>query len=227
MTITAPITLVENKISLQSSGGEQGPPGEGVPVGGESGQVLSKIDATDYNTEWANPGEAINGIPAAGTVGQILVKNSITDYDASWVDDTKDIPVGGTANQVLQKIDGNNYNVRWNTVGDMRGSNNLSDLTNQATARKNIGADSAYARLYLSITGKVGSAGTDLDSLTTTGATPQVSVGNLIITRTGPSGSINMWLLRAGTDAEDVQGGIIRPDDYAASTNEVVYEILL
>lgn len=32
--------------------GEQGPAGQGVPAGGTAGQVLSKIDGTDYNTEW-------------------------------------------------------------------------------------------------------------------------------------------------------------------------------
>jgi len=32
--------------------GPPGPPGQGVPVGGTAGQVLSKIDATNYNTQW-------------------------------------------------------------------------------------------------------------------------------------------------------------------------------
>lgn len=34
--------------------GPQGDPGEGVPVGGTAGQVLAKIDGTNYNTEWVN-----------------------------------------------------------------------------------------------------------------------------------------------------------------------------
>ena len=32
--------------------GATGPAGQGVPTGGTSGQVLSKVDSTDYNTEW-------------------------------------------------------------------------------------------------------------------------------------------------------------------------------
>ena len=28
--------------------------GEGVPIGGTAGQVLSKIDGTDYNTQWSD-----------------------------------------------------------------------------------------------------------------------------------------------------------------------------
>jgi len=35
--------------------GATGPAGPGVPVGGTTGQVLSKIDATDYHTQWSTP----------------------------------------------------------------------------------------------------------------------------------------------------------------------------
>ena len=35
--------------------GATGAPGQGVPVGGTAGQVLEKIDGTDYNTQWATP----------------------------------------------------------------------------------------------------------------------------------------------------------------------------
>ena len=38
----------------------KGAPGEGVPAGGTAGQVLRKIDGTDYNTEWATPAAAAN-----------------------------------------------------------------------------------------------------------------------------------------------------------------------
>ena len=34
--------------------GPAGPAGQGVPVGGTANQVLAKIDATDYNTQWVN-----------------------------------------------------------------------------------------------------------------------------------------------------------------------------
>ena len=36
--------------------GPQGPSGVGVPAGGTTGQVLAKVDDTDYNTEWINGG---------------------------------------------------------------------------------------------------------------------------------------------------------------------------
>lgn len=34
--------------------GATGPAGPGVPTGGTAGQILSKVDATDYNTQWIN-----------------------------------------------------------------------------------------------------------------------------------------------------------------------------
>ena len=41
----------------QGEQGEQGPAGPGVAAGGTAGQILSKVDGTDYNTEWVNPPE--------------------------------------------------------------------------------------------------------------------------------------------------------------------------
>ena len=35
--------------------GPPGPSGPGVAIGGTAGQVLSKIDATDFNTQWVDP----------------------------------------------------------------------------------------------------------------------------------------------------------------------------
>jgi hypothetical protein len=40
--------------ALQGPPGDQGPSGEGVPTGGTAGQVLSKIDGTDFNTQWVD-----------------------------------------------------------------------------------------------------------------------------------------------------------------------------
>ena len=48
--------------------GPVGPQGPGVPVGGTAGQVLTKVDGTDYNTEWSNG--------AAGGVGDVTWKHT-------------------------------------------------------------------------------------------------------------------------------------------------------
>ena len=45
--------------------GADGADGQGVPTGGTTGQVLKKIDATDFNTEWAD--ESGGGWPLTGS----------------------------------------------------------------------------------------------------------------------------------------------------------------
>lgn len=42
--------------------GPAGPAGPGVPTGGTAGQVLSKVDGTDYNTKWVTPSGGGGGI---------------------------------------------------------------------------------------------------------------------------------------------------------------------
>ena len=59
-------------LGVPGPAGEQGEPGAngqngvGVPVGGTAGQVLAKIDGTNYNTEWVDAGAAGDFLPLAG-----------------------------------------------------------------------------------------------------------------------------------------------------------------
>lgn len=47
--------------------GDPGPAGHGVPAGGIAGQVLTKVDETDYNAEWKDPtGGGASGIMSFG-----------------------------------------------------------------------------------------------------------------------------------------------------------------
>lgn len=67
--------------------GPQGPSGigaggVGLPVGGTARQALTKVDGTNFNTEWATLGE----IPSGGTTGQFLRKVDGTDFNADWAD---------------------------------------------------------------------------------------------------------------------------------------------
>jgi hypothetical protein len=69
---------------------------------------------------------------------------------------------------------------------------------------------------YRTITALTG--GTDaLDGIPTSG----LGVGVLVQILIG--GLLQTWQLQAGTTAEDVGAGVVRPDDYAASTNEKVW----
>ena len=79
-----------------------------IPTGGTAGQVLGKIDGTDYNVTWVNQtgggGEGGN-VPAGGTTGQVLAKSTDADYQTEWINQTGGLPEGGTAGQVVTKTD--------------------------------------------------------------------------------------------------------------------------
>jgi trimeric autotransporter adhesin len=47
---------------IQGLPGTAGTNGQGVPTGGTAGQVLSKIDGTDFNTQWTTPAFAASGV---------------------------------------------------------------------------------------------------------------------------------------------------------------------
>jgi len=62
--------------------GADGADGEGVPVGGTAGQILSKIDGTDYNTEWIDNTGGGGGV--FEEVGNV-VRESDSAYDNDFV----------------------------------------------------------------------------------------------------------------------------------------------
>ena len=50
-----PFNVMDGADGATGATGPQGPAGPGVPQGGTAGQVLAKVDGTDYNTEWITP----------------------------------------------------------------------------------------------------------------------------------------------------------------------------
>lgn len=90
--------------SSWQNAGPAGAPGVGVPTGGASGEVLAKIDGTNYNTHW------ITLVPTGGATGEALIKNSAADFDFSF--ETL-VPSGGSTGQTLAKVDGTDYNTQW------------------------------------------------------------------------------------------------------------------
>lgn len=75
-----------------------------IPSGGTPGQVLAKIDETDYNVTWVNQqGGGSGNVPAGGTTGQVLAKATDADYQTEWVNQPEGLPTGGTEGQVVTK----------------------------------------------------------------------------------------------------------------------------
>ena len=53
-----PITMTIVQVAPIAASIVNGAPGVGVPAGGTAGQVLAKVDATSYNTQWVSSGGA-------------------------------------------------------------------------------------------------------------------------------------------------------------------------
>jgi len=60
---TAPATLTIG-VGTPGATGPQGPAGQGVPAGGTAGQFLTKIDGTNYNTDWTTVNLAAYAVKA-------------------------------------------------------------------------------------------------------------------------------------------------------------------
>ena len=58
-----------------------------IPAGGSSGQVLAKVDGTNYNVTWVDQQGGGSGgyVLAGGTTGQVLAKSTDADYQTEWV----------------------------------------------------------------------------------------------------------------------------------------------
>lgn len=59
--------------------GPQGDPGVGVPAGGSAGEVLAKIDGTDYNTEWVPQSGGGGGAPVDAQYVTLAVNGTLTN----------------------------------------------------------------------------------------------------------------------------------------------------
>jgi hypothetical protein len=83
--------------------GAEGDPGQGVPAGGSAGEVLAKINGTDFNTEWVPQSGGINPSIvdqkgdllaasaadtvvrlAVGTNGHVLIADSTATAGVAW-----------------------------------------------------------------------------------------------------------------------------------------------
>ena len=77
--ISSRVIHVKDGNTYDSINALRGDPGEGVPEGGTTGQVLKKSSNTDYDTEWANETGAVTSV--AGKTGAVTLNAGDMSYD--------------------------------------------------------------------------------------------------------------------------------------------------
>lgn len=142
--------------------------------------------------------------------------------DALFVDN--DDPDDDVASVALE------IEVAWRPDGltEWRRSENEVDLTllnNRIRDGVDVPSTTVSSAIYtwlprMPFTGYTGGAATALDSMIT--ASDTVLTGSLAFTVV--AGVARMWQLVAGTTAENEAAGVIRPDDYHASTNARIWQ---
>lgn len=125
----------KNTIILQQTGrtgpqGPQGPAGEGVPTGGTTGEVLTKLSNADFDTEW-------EPVPSAPVT-------SVNGYTGAVTLDTDDITEGTslyfTSARAINALTGQNVSIFSNDAGYIAGvdwgdiGGTLSNQTDLQTA---------------------------------------------------------------------------------------------
>ena len=100
----------------QGPAGVPGANGQGVPVGGITGQVLAKVNGTDYNTQWVTPSGSDNLGNHTATTSLNMNGNAITN--------ATNITATGTAT-----LGGNTYPTNSGTNGQVLTTNGAGALS--------------------------------------------------------------------------------------------------
>ena len=149
-TAPAVLTIGVGTPGATGPAGAAGAAGVGVPVGGTAGQFLTKIDGTNYNTDWTTLPAYLLSSTAASTYQTLAGMSSyLTTATAAstYAVIAAGQPTSGTVGQVLTKNSGTNYDSSWATLipGDRYLTSSTTSLTiNNTNKTLTIGTGLSY-----------------------------------------------------------------------------------
>ena len=94
--------------------GPQGATGQGVPVGGTTGQVLRKVSGTNYDTEWAAAGSGSGSVTSVALAGTGLSISGSPITTSGTI--TANVSYGTTAGTATQGNDSRIANIAANSI---------------------------------------------------------------------------------------------------------------
>jgi len=151
--------------TFQGPAGSNGTNGQGVPTGGTVGQVLSKIDSSNYNTQWTT----LSTVATSGAYADLSGTPSIpAAYASTSIDALSDVDTTTSAPTNGQALVWNSASSKW-LPGAAAGS---GDMVGPASA-----TDNALVR-FDGTTGKLSQ--TSLVTVSDTGAITAPGVGSVI-----------------------------------------------
>ena len=101
--------------------GPQGATGQGVPVGGTTGQVLRKASGTNYDTEWAAAGSGSGSVTSVALAGTGLSISGSPITTSGTI--TANVAYGTTAGTATQGNDSRIANITANSITTAQGAN--------------------------------------------------------------------------------------------------------
>jgi hypothetical protein len=155
--------------SLQGTDGTNGTDGVGVVAGGTTGQVLTKVSGTDYDTTWTTPGTGGGAVDSVnGQTGTVVLTKE--DIGLSAVNNTSDAnkPVS-TATQMALDLKANLASPTFTgTVGGIsKAMVGLSNVDNTADSAKPVSTATQTALDLKAPLTHVGTGGTQHATATT------------------------------------------------------------